>query len=57
MLQTSEAGDFLPICFYSRKFTPAEHNYPIYDKELLAVVEAFRQWRVYCEGAVVPVKV
>ena len=42
MSQTSEAGDLLPICFYSRKFTPAELNYPIYDKELLAVVEAFR---------------
>ena len=55
--QTSAAGDLLPICFYSRKFTPAELNYPIYDKELLAVVEAFRQWRVYCEGAVVPVTV
>ena len=51
------AGDILPICFYSRKLTPAELNYPIYDKELLAVVEGFRQWRVYCEGAVVPVEV
>ena len=55
--QPSAAGDLHPICFYSRKFTPAELNYPIYDKELLAVVEAFRQWRVYAEGAVVPVQV
>ena len=45
------------MCFHSRKLTPAELNYPIYDKEPLAVVEAFRQWRVYCEGAVVPVEV
>ena len=55
--QTSAAGDLHPICFYSRKFTPDELNYPIYDKELLAVVEAFRQWRVYAEGAVVPIQV
>ena len=36
---------------------PAELNYPIYDKELLAVVQAFKQWRVYVEGAVHPVRV
>ena len=31
--------------------SPAELNYEIYDKELLAVVEAMRQWRVYLEGS------
>ena len=46
-----------PICFYSRKFTPAELNYPIYDKELLAVVAAFKRWRVYMEGAAHAVRV
>ena len=55
--QTSPAGELHPVCFYSRKFTPAELNYPIYDKELLAVVEAFKQWRVYLEGAETPVRV
>ena len=40
--QPSLAGDLHPLCFYSRKFTPAKLNYPIYDKELLAVAEAFR---------------
>ena len=30
--QPSPAGDLHPICFYSRKFTPAELNYPIYNK-------------------------
>ena len=33
------------------------NNYPISDKELLAVVEAFKQWRVYLEGAETPVRV
>ena len=55
--QSSPTGDLHPICFYSRKFTAAELNYPIYDKELLAVVEAFKQWRVYVEGAAHPVQV
>ena len=40
--QPSPFGDLHPVCFYSRKFTLAKLNYPIYDKELLAVVEAFK---------------
>ena len=55
--QHSPSGDLHPVCFYSRKFTAAERNYPIYDKELLAVVEAFKHWRVYVEGANHPVSV
>ena len=45
--QPSPKGDLHPVCFYSRKFTLAELNYPIYDKELLEVVEAFKQNRKY----------
>ena len=55
--QTSPQGDLLPICYFSRKFSAAELNYPIYDKELLAVVEGFKHWRVYVEGAQHPVQV
>jgi RNase H-like domain found in reverse transcriptase len=29
----------------SRKFDPAECNYEIYDKELLAIVRSFESWR------------
>ena len=55
--QPSPQGDLHPVCFYSRKFSGAELNYPIYDKELLAVVAGFKQWRVYVEGARFPVQV
>ena len=55
--QPSPAGDLHPICFYSKKITLAVLNYPLYDKELLAVVEAFRHWRVYVEGVAHPVRV
>ena len=44
-------GDIHPIAFYSRSMNPAELNYEIYDKELLAIFEAFKQWRNYLEGA------
>ena len=40
-----------PIAYYSRQMSPAEQNYDIHDKELLAIVAALRHWRVYCEGA------
>ena len=30
-----------PIAYFSRKHTPAECNYEIFDKELLAIVRAF----------------
>jgi hypothetical protein len=30
---------------------PAELNYNIHDKELLAIVTALQHWRIYLEGA------
>ena len=46
-----------PVAFHSRKFVPAEINYEIHDKELLAIVDAFKHWRRYCEGATHQVQV
>ena len=46
-----------PIAFFSRSMAPAELNYEIYDKELLAIHAAFKEWRSYLEGAVHTVKV
>ena len=46
-----------PCAFYSRKMVPAEMNYEIHDKEMLAVVAAFKQWRRYLEGALHQVQV
>jgi hypothetical protein len=33
-------GNRMPIAYYSRKMSLVEQNYDIYDKELLAVVNA-----------------
>ncbi len=38
------------VAFYSRKLTSAEINYQVYDKELLAIITAFEQWRPYLAG-------
>jgi hypothetical protein len=40
-----------PINFYSKTLTPVERNYNIHDRELLAVVRAFEEWRHYLEGS------
>jgi len=34
-----------PIAFLSRKMQPAERNYEIYNKKLLAIVKALSKWR------------
>jgi RNase H-like domain found in reverse transcriptase/Reverse transcriptase (RNA-dependent DNA polymerase)/Integrase zinc binding domain/Chromo (CHRromatin Organisation MOdifier) domain/gag-polyprotein putative aspartyl protease len=48
--QLGDDGKLHPIAYHSRTMTPAELNYDVHDKELLAIVEAFKQWRVYLQG-------
>jgi hypothetical protein len=40
-----------PIAYCAKKFSGGEVHYPIYDKELLAIVWSFKQWQHYLEGA------
>ena len=40
-----------PVAFFSKKHSPAECNYDIYDKELMAIVMALEEWRPECGGA------
>ena len=35
------------VVYYSKKLTLLELNYNIYDKELLAIVTALKEWRVF----------
>ena len=37
-------GVLRPVAFFSRKMNPAECNYMIYDKGLLAIIRAFEMW-------------
>ena len=39
------------MAFHSRKFDTANINYGIHDKELLAIVDSFMQWRHFLEGS------
>ena len=49
--QSDDSRRGKPVAFHSRKLTPAEQNYDIHDKELLAIVDAFKHWRYYLQGA------
>ena len=40
-----------PIAFLSRTMQPVERNYEIYNKKLLAIVEALAKWRQYLLNA------
>ena len=45
------------VAFHSRTFTAVELNYNTYDKELIAILEAFKIWWHYLEGPVYPIDV
>jgi hypothetical protein len=55
--QTAKDTKLHPNAFHSRKFSPAEINYEIHDKELLTIVDCFKAWRRYLEGLLHTVQV
>ncbi|SPO00384.1 uncharacterized protein DNG_03229 [Cephalotrichum gorgonifer] len=48
--QEDENGTRGVVAYYSRRLTPAEYNYPIHDKEMLAVVSCLKAWRAELQG-------
>ncbi|QRV77353.1 Retrotransposable element Tf2 protein [Ceratobasidium sp. AG-Ba] len=50
LLQFSEDGHLHPVAFLSKAMTPAERNYDIYHKKLLAIVKALKEWRHLLKG-------
>ena len=54
--QRDDEGVLHPVAYYSKKHSPAECNYDIYDKELMAIIKALEEWRPECEGAAYPLK-
>jgi transposase InsO family protein len=43
--QIGDDGELHPVAFFSKNLSPAECNYEIYDKELLAIIRGFEAWR------------
>jgi hypothetical protein len=42
--QVQETKRLHPVAYHSRKFKAADFNYDVYDKEMLAIVTAFKEW-------------
>lgn len=55
--QYDATGTLYPVAFFSKRMSPAECNYEIYDKELLAIIRCFEQWRAELEGLAFPIQV
>src|ERR1700728_3731798 len=51
LTQLDANGDRHPVSFISKTFSPAERNYEIYDRELLAIIRALEEWRHYIQGS------
>jgi len=49
--QDDALGRSHPVAFYSKSLQPAERNYEIHDKELLAIIHALKHFRHYLQGS------
>src|SRR5271169_2804927 len=44
LMQVDDTGIMKPCAFFSKKNSPAECNYEIYDKEMLAIIHYLEEW-------------
>lgn len=51
MSQYNQSGILCPVAYFSKKHSPAECNYEIYNKELMAIIQCFEAWRPELEGS------
>ncbi|CAI7932355.1 unnamed protein product, partial [Closterium sp. NIES-54] len=50
VLMQDQGKGLQPIAYLSKELHGAELNYPIHNKEALAIITAFKTWRCYLEG-------
>ncbi|QRV98260.1 Retrotransposable element Tf2 protein [Ceratobasidium sp. AG-Ba] len=55
--QRGEDGYLHPIAYLSKSYNDAQRNYDTANKELLAIVESLKHWRIYLEGTIQPITV
>ena len=57
MSQYDSNGILHLVAFFSKKYTPAERNYEIYDKELMVIIRCFEEWCTELESTLHPIQV
>lgn len=50
VLQQRVKGKWIPLGYFSKKFSPTEQKYSTYDRELLAIFQAIKYFRKLFEG-------
>jgi len=55
LLQTDDNGQYHPCGYLSQSLNPTKCNYQIFDRELLAIIQALTEWHHYLEGNPHPV--
>jgi RNase H-like domain found in reverse transcriptase len=51
LTQLDSNGERHPIAFLSKTFSKTEGKYEIYDRELLGIIQALKEWRHYIQGS------
>jgi hypothetical protein len=49
--QKDVKGEWHPVSFFSKTMAPAELNYEVHDKEMLAIVRSLSHWRAELQGS------
>uniref|UniRef100_A0A803TIV3 ribonuclease H n=1 Tax=Anolis carolinensis TaxID=28377 RepID=A0A803TIV3_ANOCA len=57
LLQKDEGGNLKPCGYLSKKFSDTEKNWPIWEREALAILKALECWRHFLEGSGIPFEV
>ena len=55
MSQHDDNSILHPVAFFSKKHTPIECNYEICDKELMAIIHCFEEWRAELDSMPHPI--
>ena len=50
ILQYNNNKILYPVAYFSKKHSPTKCNYEIYDKELMAIIHCFEEWRLELES-------
>ena len=57
MSQYDVDGIIHSVAFFSKKHSPVECNYEIHDKELMAIIHWFEEWRTELKSSPHPIRV
>jgi hypothetical protein len=44
-----------PIAYFSKKHSPMEYNYKIYNQELMVIIQAFEEWYPKLQSIINPI--